>query len=278
MKDRIGFMQGRLSKIVNGKIQAFPQECWEHEFEYANDIDIRVMEWTLDQENLKQNPLMMEEGRRRIKFLSEKFNLKIPSLTGDCFMQAPFWKAEKTKAKFLQKDFIDVVNASSNLGIKYIVVPVVDNGSIETQKQSSYLAAFLNDQIELFKKNNIKIIFELELTPSDVGKFIEKYTSEIFGINYDIGNSASMGYDPIEEINIYGDRILNVHVKDRLLGGSTVELGRGNADFDKVFSLFKKINYQGNFILQTARARDNEHSELISKYRNMIISWLKEFN
>ena len=50
-----------------------------------------------------------------------------------------------------------------------------------------------------------------------------------FGINYDIGNSASYGYNHMEEISAYGDRILNVHVKDRKYMGSTVPLGSGDA-------------------------------------------------
>jgi len=51
------------------------------------------MEWTLDQETLYKNPLMSEVGRNQIRFLSNKYHINIPSLTGDCFMQAPFWKA-----------------------------------------------------------------------------------------------------------------------------------------------------------------------------------------
>ena len=35
MKPKIGFMQGRLSSKVNGKIQAFPWESWKEEFEIA---------------------------------------------------------------------------------------------------------------------------------------------------------------------------------------------------------------------------------------------------
>ena len=54
--------------------------------------------------------------------------------------------------------------------------------------------------------------------------------------NYDIGNSASLGYDPIVELNAYGHKILNVHVKDRKLKGTTVPLGSGDANIKLVFS------------------------------------------
>ena len=38
-KFSIGFMQGRLSKIVDNKIQSFPWESWEEEFRLAKSIN-----------------------------------------------------------------------------------------------------------------------------------------------------------------------------------------------------------------------------------------------
>jgi len=98
----------------------------------------------------------------------------------------------------------------------------------------------------------------------------------LFGINYDIGNSAAAGFNPIEEIDSYGDRIWNVHVKDRLLNGTTVELGSGNADFIRVFRALAGCEYKGNYILQTARATDGNHVGTLRKYRDMVVQWLQE--
>jgi hexulose-6-phosphate isomerase len=105
-------------------------------------------------------------------------------------------------------------------------------------------------------KNSIKIVFESDFIPDRLKAFIDQFSPDNYGINYDIGNSAAMGFDPREEIKAYGRRILNVHVKDRLLHGTTVPLGRGNADMPKVLEELNSIGYNGNFILQTARAVD----------------------
>ena len=45
----------------------------------------------------------------------------------------------------------------------------------------------------------------------------------------------------------------SIHIKDRPLNSTTVPLGQGNADFSKVFSFVKKINFNNPFILQSAR-------------------------
>ena len=55
-------MQGRLCERVHGKIQAFPWRDWENEFPAAAAIDLHLMEWTLDQERLYENPLMTADG------------------------------------------------------------------------------------------------------------------------------------------------------------------------------------------------------------------------
>ena len=55
--------------------------------------------------------------------------------------------------------------------------------------------------------------------------------------------------------------IINVHIKDRIYNGSTVRLGLGDVNFKKVFHNLNSYNYDGNFILQTARSPDNKHSE-----------------
>ena len=89
MRHRVGFMQGRLSPPVDGRIQAFPRDCWHEEFALADDADLRIMEWTLDHEELHRNPLMTAAGRQEIRRLSGQYGVAVPSLTGDCFMQDP---------------------------------------------------------------------------------------------------------------------------------------------------------------------------------------------
>ena len=62
-------MQGRLSPIVDGKIQAFPKDYWQSEFPIAEKLGIAAMEWTLDQEELYKNPIMNAPGQREIQSL-----------------------------------------------------------------------------------------------------------------------------------------------------------------------------------------------------------------
>jgi L-ribulose-5-phosphate 3-epimerase len=274
--ERIGFMQGRLSALVDGKIQAFPWNEWRQEFPRAKALGLGRMEWTIDQERLRENPLMTEAGRGEILRLSLQNAIEIRSLTGDCFMQAPFWKAAGQAQEALATDLDLVLASSAALGIEFVVIPLVDNGKIETAEQEEILLRRLLDRSASLLRQRVKIVFESDLRPAELARFIVKLPAESFGINYDIGNSAALGYDCSEEIAAYAPRILNVHVKDRLRGGTTVPLGTGAAELAKAIRQIESSGYSGQYILQTARAADSDHAGALARYRDMAVRWIED--
>jgi L-ribulose-5-phosphate 3-epimerase len=271
-------MQGRLSPQVNGKIQAFPTKHWREEFPAAHELGFGCMEWTLDHEGLAENPFMTASGRHEIRELSSKHGLAIPSVTGDCFMQAPFWKeADATRRRGLLEEFDTVARAAALLGVEIIVVPLVDLGRIEDRAQAEILLGEMLTRAPRLQADGVRIAFEIDYPPTDLVRWIADYPPGVFGVNYDTGNSAALGFDPAEEWGIYGHRVLNVHIKDRSLGGTTVPLGEGNCDFASCFRAMAKARYSGNLILQTARAADGHHAGALARYREIVLkAWSAE--
>lgn len=272
MKFNYGVMQGRLSKKIGNKIQAFPEKNWKAEFSKAKSLGLKSIEWTLDYKNLKQNPILTLKGQSQIKRLTKKNSIKINSITGDCFMQNPFWK-KKNNQKLLN-DLIKIIQSCKILGIKFIVVPLVDNGSIVNKNDENNLIKSCKYVFKYIKNSNVRIIFESDFSPQKLKKFIKKFDKKYFGINYDSGNSAGMGYKIDDEFKNYGKYIYNVHIKDRLKYGKTVRLGHGNANFLKLFKNLKKIKYSRELILQTARSKNNRHLDEIK----INLKYLKKFH
>ena len=275
IESRIGFMQGRLTKPNLGVIQQFPKDGWKEEFDKANKINLRLMEWTLDNETYANNPLVDKSKISTISALKEKFRISIPSLTADCFMQSPLWDRdnEACEEKNINR-FHKLVKSCQLNGIEYIVMPLVDNSSLNSTYKQNTLLAIFSELTSYIRHCGIKILFESDLEPKSLSKFIEDYPEDTFGINYDIGNSASLGYDVIEEISLLKDRIMNVHVKDRKYQGCTVPLGEGDAKLHIAIQTLRRYGYKGNFILQTARTYDGNDAVLLSKYRDMLLHWL----
>lgn len=264
-------MQGRLSPLVDGKIQAFPWRDWESEFPAAAALGLPLMEWTLDQERLYENPILTAAGRRGIRELSAQHGVAVRSVTGDCFMQAPFYKAGAARDERL-RDLAAIVAACRELGVRDIVFPLVDNGSLENAVQEADLLDGLLPLATDLADAGMRIVFESDYAPQRLKALIARFPAA-FGINYDIGNSAALGYEPAEEFAAYGERVYHVHVKDRVLHGTTVPLGEGNADLPRVFEELKRRRYTGDCILQTARAADGDHAGALGRYRDMVAAW-----
>ena len=118
-------MQGRLSPLVDGKIQSFPWTSWQDELALAARHDFHLLEWTLDQDRLHENPLLTAAGQSEIRRLCELHAIAIASLTCDCFMQAPLWKADAAELAARERDFLAVTDACAQLRIVLLVVPLV---------------------------------------------------------------------------------------------------------------------------------------------------------
>jgi L-ribulose-5-phosphate 3-epimerase len=267
-ESKIGMMQGRLSPQYLGRIQSFPVNNWEQELHDCKNLGIELVEWTIDEIFYDQNPIVSKTGTNHINEILAELDLRVPSITCDYFMEKPFWGQDGNKTYGKLKTIIE---GMINIGAQLLVIPLVDNASINNTH--GYQAEIFQKLLQDYEKETIFVVFETDLNPRKCKEFISEFDPKHFGINYDIGNSASLGYDVDEEFREYGDRILNVHVKDREFNGNTVPLGDGAANFQAVVRNLRALNYQGNYILQTARAGDNAHIEAIQKYRSF---WMEQ--
>ncbi len=269
-QNRIGFMQGRLVDKINNKIQFFPEHNWLEEIKIAKSEKFNLMEWTINYENIKKNPLYNGEIKMLSKIISNnKFQIK--SVTCDFFMQKPFFKEKLiNKKKKCLDDIYQVIKNCNKLKFKYLILPLVDNSSILNLRQERELIQTIKKEI-FPKLKKLKILFEIDYKPNKVLSFIKKFNSKKVGINYDTGNSASLNYNIKDEMK-YFKYVKNIHIKDRKKFGTTVRLGMGNWNYKLFFNKIKKINYKGNFILQTARSNKHNHVEELKRNKFFFIN------
>jgi len=242
-------MQGRLSPKINNKIQAFPLENWQNEFRLAKEIGFSSIEWIVEKP-LNLNPLFSSEGLEQIKKQIKLYDIKIDYICADIFMQNPILNKEENlkKSKHLVRHLI---TSARKIEAKFIEIPFVDKSSLRF-KNYDFLIQFFNSLEKDLTNNDMIINLETDLIPIEFKNFLYGLNNRI-GANYDIGNSASLGYNFIDELNYYGSRIYNVHIKDRILNGATIDFGEGNANISKVLSLLSEQNYSKGLIIQGAR-------------------------
>ena len=272
---KFGVMQGRLVNQERLKIQSFPWKNWKNEFEILNENKFNLLEWTVDDENFFKNPINTIDGRKTIKKLKKKFKIQTYSLTADFFMQKPFFKEQNIKKLNLCFKKLKTILINANkINIKFIIIPLVDNSSLPFSKMKYFIEKICEFK-KILKSNKQMILFESDFTPKNLLKFLKELDSRCFGINYDTGNSASLGYTLNDEIP-YFKYVKNVHLKDRSYETNTKRLGRGDFDFKRFFNFILKSEYKGNFIFQTARSKSGKHLKEILVNKSYIINLIKK--
>jgi len=269
-RDRIGFMQGRLSAPVDGQIQAFPWGNWRTEFLLARVHGFRVMEWTLDADRLRENPLLTLLGQAEVRQLSDDHGLQVGSVTGDFFMQAPFFRATGAGRQARLDDLARVIDACLAMAVPFLVLPLVDDGRVDGPRTADAVVEALTALQARYRGAPFTLLFESDFPPDALAAFVGRFPSTGFGVNLDLGNSAALGHDSVREVELLAPLIRNVHVKDRTRGGPTVPLGAGAADLPASLAALRRVGYTGNLILQTARADDGDHAGVLVRYRDLV--------
>ena len=260
-----GIMQGRLTPSNGRGIQFFPFENWEREFEIGAKIGIDEIEWIFDYEEYKKNPLWSKDGIEMLTKCIKKTGIMVRSVCFDYFMRRPFYKSKDANLEEENLEFIKIVlDGMDAIGASLLEIPMVDDSSVKEDEKKRVIE-FLHKALALAKPLHIMIGCETDMPVGIFRSFLEEVGDNDIYANYDSGNSSGLGFDHEEEILSLSDYIANVHIKDRMLHGTTVELGTGNADFDKVFSALKKIGYGKSILLQAARGVDGDEENNIRK-------------
>lgn len=250
MSNKIGIMSGRLSPIVNNQIQCFSEKHWQTEFEKAKLIGFDLIEWVFD---LNKNPIMDENQLNEIKNFSKKYDICINSVCADYFMVNKLFDVSHHDLEKNLEILNKLIQNCNYLGVKWLEIPLVDSSSLKNINSEQQFIQNLKSVLDFAEKNNVFLTLETDLEPSKFENFLMSFGHPNIKANYDVGNSTSLGYDIKTELEILSPWISNIHVKDRLVGGSTVPLGSGNVDFEQFFSTLYKVNYQGDLIIQGSR-------------------------
>jgi len=274
MNNKIGVMQGRLLPKYQGRYQAHPVGYWQDEFIVARKFDLDCIEFILDYKGARDNPLIKDGGVEEIKRVVERTGVAVKTICADYFMEAPLHSEDIQMSTSSQELMIKLLDNAVELDVTDVVIPCVDQSTLGSKLAINRFVESLLPIVVIAEKYRINLSLETDLDPQSFIELLERFNSNRVTVNYDIGNSAALGYDLLEELEYYGKRITDIHIKDRLLGGGPVELGKGNADFYAFFNKLKEFDYQGPFIMQAFR--DDEGIGIFKKQLDWIKPYLNE--
>ena len=258
----LGYVQGRLLEMPKRGYQAFPLENWHQEFALAKQRSLSHVEWVVDTYTLHNNPLVTSS--EEVLALSQQNDISISVICLDFFMFTKEISVSQALASSMR-----YVRAGAEVGANYVLLPLVDGSSTLKKNIDINVAFNLTRQIaDEANSLGLQVLLELDLPPQGVTRFLEELGVEAL-INYDIGNSASLGYQWEEEVSEYGSRIGSLHIKDRYLGGGPAMLGEGNSDWIGMLGWWLGNNVtSGPTTMQTFR--DENGVEVFDKQLQMV--------
>jgi hexulose-6-phosphate isomerase len=277
MNNKIGIMCGRLSPSIDENIQQFPLNFWRNEFEQANNLGFDSIEWIYDL--TENNPII--NNLDELNTLSVKNDIRINSVCADYFMVKKLFNVSQHDLYLNLKKLHQLIKNCNKLNIEILEIPLVDSSSIQNEKFRNEFISNLTSSLSIAEENQVFLTLETDLSPESFKKLVLDFDHPNIKINYDIGNSISLGYDPSLELSTLSEWIKNIHIKDRLYHSNTVPLGTGDVDFDLFFSNLSKIHYTKSLIIQGAR-EDLENNQIspeqtCSKYLNFVKHYVSKY-
>ena len=279
-RSRLGVMQGRLSAPINEEIQAFPISVWQKELAVCEKLGLGCLEWVYEYPTVADNPLNTRNGAAHLAKLLARHRVRVNSVVADYFMIKKLFGVSMSEVNNALKVFEQLIDNCAIAKIPLLELPFVDRSALRNERDRKKIVENLAPIIRKTAKSGVRISLETSLEPKIFRDLIDAFKPvEVFA-NYDMGNSAALGYDPTEEITLLGNSIANVHIKDRVYNGKTVPLGEGDTDFPRVFRELNRIGYRGDYILQAARQdlssdyREPDCRKTISSYIEFILHYL----
>ena len=253
MQTRIGIMQGRLVPPEQGRFQSFPAQRWRDEFALAREAGLDCIEWIYEEPNEHANPLRTDEGAAEVRRLSAVSGVKVRSICADYYMTRRLITARGDADPDVLAHLRWLIGRARLLDIAYVVLPFVDASSLPTLAERAALPAAMAEVLATAASARVELHLETDFSPAELATVLRLINSPWVKANYDMGNSASLGFDAAEELTLLAPWLGSVHIKDRVRGGGTVPLGTGNTDFPVCFDKIQKAGFDRWLILQAAR-------------------------
>lgn len=271
-------MQGRLSPPEQGRFQSFPCQGWEHEITLAPLVPLRGIEWIYDLYGEGLNPLETEQGRIALRAKLARHGIQVVSVCADYFMDCPLLHPDADTRAQRQSRLEWLISVCPQMGIKRIVLPFVDGSRMADASAMTAVVQLMHAVLANAETAGVELHLETDLGPKEFSAFLSEIEHPLVKVNYDSGNSSSLGYRPIDEFAAYGQRIGSVHLKDRVRGGGTMPLGDGDTDFASLRDALIDVDYKGDFVLQVARGEPSDELRWLSMMNARALRWLRGQN
>ena len=247
---RIGVMQGRLSPRPAHRLQAFPHQSWPEEFAAAKRVGYSYLEWIYEADRAEENPISSAAGRASIRACAKESGLPVGSVCADYFMIRRL--AGESRAARLEnaQALRELVRWTKELGAKRILLPLLETSALGTPDLVREATESIQSVTSTLAECDIVLGLEMEIPGVEYAQVIRGVGHEQVRAYYDCGNSTAQGFDIATDIEPLLPLLEAVHLKDRVVGGTSKPFGEGAANFAGFFAKLARAGFRGDFLTQ----------------------------
>jgi hexulose-6-phosphate isomerase len=247
---RIGVMQGRLSPRPASRLQAFPHETWPEEFALAKRVGYSYLEWIYEAERASQNPIASKAGRAAIRACVAESGLPVGSVCADYFMVHRLAGGSARAHKAHAAALCELVRWTRDLGATRILLPLLETSAVDSPELVLQVSDSIQSVLATLDAHEVVLGLEMEIPGADYAQVVRGIGSARVRAYYDTGNSTAQGLDIATDILPLLPVLEAVHLKDRMVAGTSQPFGHGAANFRGFFAALATAGYSGDFLTQ----------------------------
>lgn len=233
-----------------------------------------------------------DEGYETVKNETERYSIEISAFW--CGWEGPmvwnFYEGPETLGllpieyrETRIKNLCDGADFANRLGVKNVVTHM---GFIPENPNDPTFEPFCNAvrRVAVHLKNNGQnLLFETgQETPVAMVRCFETVGTDNLGVNLDTANLIMYGKaNPVDSLDVFGDRVMNLHAKDGLYPtngrelGREVPIGQGKVDFKKLFKKLHSLGYD-SYVTIEREIKGEKQTEDIRNAKKYLENVIKE--
>ena len=235
------------------------QQPWQGAFDMAARTGFDGLELDLGAD-YEQTLLWSAAGRQKLHDLIGASGIELASFcAGVCWTHSPASEDPATRGRI--RDMLATACAhAAEFGVRWILVPITpgeegvthETGTQRWIQMAAELAPLAADLGVVLCLENVGRGYGK--SAAELANMVDTVRSPGVKVYYDVGNALAFGNDPVAEIEFLGDRIGEVHIKER----DADLLGEGVVPIAACLSALRDLGYDDWLVLETAPTADPE--------------------
>ena len=163
------------------------------------------------------------------------------------------------------------------LGAGRVVLPFVDASRIDSDAELDHVVGILERVLPVLEATGVELHLETSLSPDRFAELLARLPHAMLKVNYDSGNSASLGYEP--DGRVRGLRRLAWEActsRTVSMEAARCRLGSGDTNFGALFGCLGEVGYSGDFVLQVARGTPGDEVAWARSNRDYVLALLAD--